>query len=409
MLLILRFLSGIFLALSSIAEAGLLRTQSETYFSQRTGDNKKLETPIYEQFSATYLTTARTGQFDMNFGYYYDFSKNIYDFDLHLLKGDFHFDQSHLSMGRQFETFHLIKATIIDSVSYDYQFSPFIRAGVVAGKARQFELGSDEKEALISGVYADLQTENVFPWRSGLHFENRDFSSTERSRQNWVKWSLKKEWPITLHPEFLFNIEENLDHSKGYRREAGVDFYPNLNSSYGVRAQVYHLDSGEFWEDPISSIFTQGEVQEVSGLFHYLLTPEWSTGFDLGYDQYLVQQNQKTTGYRAEWSLKWTRDGRGIENSVFRISSFGGWVNGNKLRVTYPWTDKFDFEFNQDYVQYQKVTSAQSLASSTQAGMGYWLWRQCRLWVAAELNSNHFYSQDVSFLTRLTIYDWREL
>lgn len=393
-------------------EAGLMRVQSDTYYSQRKGDDKKIEMPLYEQFSVSYLTETRQESFDVDFSYAYDFEKRTYDFDLYQLNGQFEFAQkkAKLAVGRSFQTYRLIRSSVVDSVSSSYLFNEDrVEAGVLLGKARQFELDRDDEEANIGAVFVDYKTTDVFPWKIGARLENRDFSTVHRENYTWGKTSLRKEWPIYLHPEVSLVLEKNLNNVSSYRHELGADFYPSLDTTYGFRVQQYRMNERESWEDPISSVFSRSEIQEMSLTFGHKGSANWYYGGDAAVDIYEVEPGRSTTGGKLEALVRWQREGQFVELNAFKFSGFGGWALGEKLRWVHPLSDKMEWEVSQEYVEYEKITSARSAASSTQVGFATWLWKHCRLWVAGEYNRNNFYSQDISFLSRLTIYDWREM
>ncbi|MBV2167996.1 MAG: hypothetical protein KUL82_04735 [Bdellovibrio sp.] len=395
-----------------VSQAGLMRVQSDTYYSQRKGDDKKTEMPLYEQFSVSYLTDTRQESFDIDFSYAYDFEKRNYDFDLYQLNGQFEFAQkkAKLSVGRSFQTYRLIRSSVVDSISSSYLFfEDRAEAGVLLGKARQFELDRDEEEANISAVFVDYKTADVFPWKWGARVENRDFSAVQRENYTWGKASLKKEWPVSLHPEISLVAEKNLGNTSSYRHEMGVDLYPSIYTTYGVRLQQYRMNADESWEDPISSIFSRSEIREMSLTFGHKWNANWYSGGDVAVDTYDVEPGRSTTGGKLEALVRWQTEGQYVEFNAFRFSSFGGWALGEKVRWVHPLSDKMEWEMSQEYVEYEKITSARSAASSTQLGFATWLWKHCRLWVAGEYNRNNFYSQDISFLSRLTIYDWREM
>ena len=136
--------------LSPLAFAGVFRLQSDTYLSQRRGDDLKTETPFFESFSANYLNEKKDGQFDFNFSFYYDFAKQAYDMSLHQLDARIAFAEQRgsVSFGRSFQTYHLIKASTVDSLALDYSFfEGRLKTGVLLGLLRQFEI----KDSLLDG------------------------------------------------------------------------------------------------------------------------------------------------------------------------------------------------------------------------------------------------------------------
>lgn len=395
---------------STTALAGIFHFQSDTYLSQGRGDDLKIETPFFEAFNANYLNEEQRQQFDFNFGLYYDFSRQNYQVDLQQLDGSFGFadDRGHISLGRSFHTYHLIKASTVDSVSLDYSFlGGRLKTGVMAGALRQMDLDHGSSGALVTSLYSDYQAEDVFPWSFGTTLESRDFTSLQRTHQYWGKVNTRKEWATWLHPEILASVEHDLQLSNSFRNELGLNLYPSADFMYGLRAQNYNMDRTEGFEDPIFSLFALGEVNELALVLGKSYA-RWYTGVDFGYDQYKYGTNSTAKGQKAQWLLRWTGDLTRLENSVFYMDSYGGSLVGNRLAGQLPLDNRFKIDFNNEYVTYKKITSENNNAVSSRLGLSA-KWNQMSLWLAGELNSNNFYSQDWRVVTQVTIYDWKEL
>jgi hypothetical protein len=389
---------------------GIFRLQSDTYLSREKADDLTSESPLYEQFTAAYLDEERAKQFDFNFSYYYDFEKKNYNFNIHELEGRFAFNdkRGHFSLGRSFQTYHLISSSVVDSVTVDYSFlQNRLRVGSLLGFVRRLEVDDGSQSARLANVFADYDTDEVFPWHWGVRLETRDYSNNDRSIQNWGKLSLRKELAVQLHPEIIAVNEQNLQLTDSYRQEFGVNIYPSIQSMYGIRVHYYNMNSTEGFEDPIYTVFADGRLTEYSLLSAYSWG-SWYTGLDFGYDEYLRSQNALSTGNRAEWTLRYASDRLSVENAVFNIVSYGGWATGHRTSAQYPLPKHMQLEVSSENVRYSKITSEKNTASSTRAGVKISM-GNTNLWLAQELRSNNFFSQDLRFLAQLTIYDWREL
>jgi hypothetical protein len=402
----------IFFFLVPQVRGAILKIESDSYLSKYIDDTKQTRLPLFEQFSVAYNDEGNNSDYNFNFVYFYDFERKVYDFQLnHLNFSKKSMDgKTSFSIGRIYNTKYLIFSSVVDHLSTSYKFyNDQAEVGFYLGKSRNFELNNNQAEANLFGSFLYLTQEQVFPWRLGLKWEQTDYSFVNREKSDWAEINLKKEFPIFLNPEILISHQNNLRNTLSYRKAMAVTIYPSSDNLLGLRGLLYRRDKKDFWEESISSIIAKDEIKELGLNSGNNLNTHWYLGFDVSISEYELQENSKKIGSKIDSTLKWVGDAYLFELNAFKISSYGGWVHGEKSRFILPFAKRKELEISQEYVQYDKITNAKNSASQFQVGLATWFSSYSRFWLAGELVSNNFYSQDVRFLTQLSIYDWRDL
>lgn len=402
------------LSWSLSVRADVFKAESESYFSKYLDENKQIRMPFFEQMSLYYskVNQSNVQDYRIHFNYFYDLEKGSYDFQLNQFNFETQFADGlgSLSLGRNYQTKYLIFSSISDQISGSYLFlSKRLELGASLGMARNFELAVEKEQVYLYGFFANYKTEQVFPWQLGLKIEQTDFSRLNRAKSDWLELSARKEFASFVNPEILFSYNTQLADKKSYKKNFGINIYPDYDFSLGGRYSVYRMDKKEFWEESISSIITNGEIKEVGITSNYLISSNFQLGMDYSQSDYPLEVTKQAKGNKLEMSLRWMQELQQIELSAYQISSYGGFVKGEKSRFIRSLYKNIELEAAQEYLLYEKITNAKNSASQAQLGLASWFGRYSRFWIAAELVSNNFYAQDLRLLSRLTIYDWREL
>lgn len=394
------------------ANAGMLRVESNTFYTDRMGDDLRRERPFYEEFQSVFQDSERGLSFNFNFGLAYDFSQQRYNFDLNQLSGEVELvkDSVFLGLGRSFESHHLIKSSIMDSVFVDGNFwDKKLRTGAMMGVLRNFEFDEAHSEAPVVALYADFNTQEIYPLYAQVRYENVNYHSLGRAQYQTLKLGANKELKSSLNSKLYFNIEKGLSFSQSYRYEAGVDFYPRYDWSYGLQYQLYQRSSKEGLEKSIFNTFSLGEIKEYTAKVGKMFDSRLYGALSLQLDQYPLQQDQDTTGNRQQLSVSYQVDKLEIGNDLFHIKSFGGKAQGIRSLLDYAINDYFDLLLENEYIRYQKKTSAKNSAHAARVGMGSDFFRPFKSQVLAEYTRNNFYSEEWAVLVKLNFIQWSEI
>lgn len=390
-----------------VVEASSYQWRSETFMSRQTGDDLSTESPLFESFMATYINLENDQRMDLNFDLGTDLATNKNSFNIRQMDARFGFDKNrgHFTIGRGFQNIHLIKSRVIDSLGIDYALlSRRLRLGALIGRSTQKGENQVEKSVFATSVFTDYQTLDVFPWNFGFRLENQDFSEFSRDVQRTAKVSLRKEFSAFHHPELMASSEKNLVNENGYRYELGFNFYPTSDFIYGLKYQKYNIPSTYGAEDPVFTMFSAGESAD-STLLLGKVYGAWYSGLEYSHCEYPLNQERRTAGKKIELIQKWHNEFMAFDFAGFNIESFGGTLVGDRIGAQYAINDKYIINFNNEYVSYQKITSAKNIASSTQVGLEM-KWDKKKLWLAGELNSNNYYSKDFRLVAQFTILDY---
>lgn len=403
-------LIGPLLAILSINSfAGLLRIESNTFFAKRTGDDLKSESPLFEEFQTTYVGQENQLKFDFDFGYTYDFNKALYNLDLNQLnfQSDIPKTDVHVSAGRTFETYHLIKSSTVDSVAVDYKlFNNQLKTGVLFGLLRNYEFDKYTGKAPVYTWYGDFKTAERYPITVGLKFEDADYSDFARSKYQTAKISLKKE---LQNAEVYGNYQKALTFGSSFRKTLGLNFYPAYDWNYGLEVQEYQKNKMEGFEQSIFNTFSLGKMRELTTSLGHAFSSKFYSGLSLSYDEYPLQINEKTTGEKIDWNTNFRTQSLGIKTDVFYLKSFGGNAYGYNVNGQYSYNDFIDLLMENEWVKYQKITSEKNKAGMIRFGAGTHAIAPFRIQALGEVSSNNYYSEEWAFLLRLTIADWREI
>jgi hypothetical protein len=389
--------------------AGLLRVESNTFFAKRTGDDLNSETPLFEEFQTSYVNQEKKQQFNFDFGYSYDFSRSVYKLDLNQLnfQTDLAKSAAHLSVGRTFESFHLVKSSVVDSVAIDYKlFNDQVKTGVQLGLLRNYEFDKYSGKAPVYTWFTDYKSQEKFPMTFGLKFEHADYSDFSRSRYQTVKAVAKKEFE---NKEVYGNFQKGLSFSNSFRREVGINFYPRYDWTYGFSYQEFQKNSKEGFEQSIFNTFSMGKIHEYAASVGHTFSAKLYSGLSLMLDEYPVQKFENTRGYKTNWNLNYNLENLFVKGDVFYMKSFGGHAYGYNANGQYTYNDYLDLLLENEWVKYSKVTSEKNLASLIRFGGGTRKFKPFNVQVLSEVSSNNFYSEEWAFLVRLTFVDWREI
>jgi hypothetical protein len=405
-----RMLYALFIILFSFdCSAGLLRIESNTFFAKRTGDDLKSETPLFEEFQTTYFSQEKKLKLNFDFNYSYDFSREIYNLDLNQLNIDAEVPDTkvHFSAGRSFETYHLIKSSTVDSLSVDYKLlNDQLRTGILIGVLRNYEFDKYSGKAPVYTWFSDYKTIERYPLTFGFKVESSDYTEFSRSKYQTVKTSLKKE---LNNSDIFFNYQQGLNFSESFQRELGINFYPQYDWMYGIQFQEIKKNKKEGFEQSIFNSFSLGKVQEVTANVGHAFSSKLYTGLSLSIDQYPVQKDEYTTGHKINCNINYQLNELAIKSDFFILKSFGGKAYGYNLNGQYSFNDKFDFLLENEWVDYNKITSAKNQAELFRIGFGTHAIAPYRIQALTEISSNNFYSEEWAFLLKLTFVDWREI
>lgn len=405
---ILIFVLVFVFTMAASASAGLLRIESKTFMSNRLGDDLKNETPLFEEFQTNYIDSTQKIRFDFDFGYTYDFSKKVYNLDLNQL----HFEKEiaphfQLSVGRNFDTNHIIKSSIVDSVALDYSSENHqLKTGTLFGLIRNYEFDKYLGSAPIYSWYLTYRTDDNHPWTFALTLDDVNYSQFNRLHYQSAKTSIKKEFTNT---DIFASLQNSLSFKNSYRREIGINYYPHYDWTMGFTFSQFEKNKNEGVEKSIFNSFSVGQIQSITTHLGHTFNPDLYWGMSFEIDQYPIQLDQYKNGGKLSSNLNYSLFHTVTNSEIFLLKSYGGEAFGFNLRGNYKYSDYLSLILEDEWVTYQKITSEKNQAFTVRAGLGTQLFGNVKLEILGDRSSNNFYAEDWSLLMRLKIIDWREI
>ena len=178
----------------------------------------------------------------------------------------------------------------------------------------------------------------------------------------------------------------------------------------GVRLLQYELSSLSGWEDPISSIITQGRLYEAGATFTQGISHLLSYTLDAGYDEFVLSPGQEAKGGRFSVTGDICLGGDShLREQILYMTSYGGTAVASLLRAEYFIWRRTSLILNSEAVAYQKITSATRNVYSTQLGLGSMMWNHFKFEFMSEYNRNDEVSDEIKFLGRVVCMEWRNL
>jgi hypothetical protein len=384
-----------------------VRIDSTTAFSAFQGDDLKSDNPLYELFQANYSSDGGRLELNTNFSILDNESRGTRSFDLYALDGAVWAipESLKVSFGRSFHTHMTVRPHLLDSVSVEsFLLNKSLRMGGYLGIERSPEDLNGEKSKTL-GLSFGYVTPSVFPLTTGVRVEHQDFKTEFR---DLMKLSFHKPFEMPLDPELMLDFERDLKFNQWNRSEIGLDFYPNMKTTAGVRYHVYELDPLVGGEDPILNILSQGRVTEIGAKAGYLLSRDIYGSYYYAKTDFLLQSDVRAYGERHQLSLNANFEILKPNLSLYKITSYGGWVEGARGGVVVKLNSKYELFTMSDYTQYEKITSSKRTAISNQFGLSNFSFSQFRLDIQGEINSNNSNYEDYRFLIKLSTLYWKE-
>lgn len=393
---------------ASHLEAHLLRIDSQSLFSVRNSTSEDLELPLYEFIEGHFSTADKNFELNTNFGASNRTDRN---FDLYILDAAYRpLPQLQIKAGRSFNTRTAIRTLATDSVSLDYDLIPRqVQVGLMSGIERKTLKHNFKSTARFLGAYAQYRRPSRFPFFVSTKYMLRE-PAPNAPAQHLVGVGLQKPLMLAWSPEVLANAEVHLGSKKRLNlAEAGVDLYPTYETALRLRGMVFETSRDEELEDPIFSIFSLGRLYEASAQIEHRFLNPLILSLSGAYDNYLIQENQRTHAFRGELGAKLSLDFISISDWVYFFHSMGGVAYGNRTKLNKRLSDRFNVDLVSDFTHYDKVTSVEAWAQSHQAWLGIWLYKRFKLDTGFEFNSNNDFKYQCRGIARLTYLLWKEL
>jgi hypothetical protein len=394
-----------------VAQAGLLRFQSETLFTDRKDPYLKEQMPLLESVESSYDNDDSSLNLNTNFSFFADAAQNESDFYLHALSFGFKPTNGiQVQAGRTFNTYFLVRSATTDTLSLSVRpFQPDLTFSAYVGRQVQTEIPGYDIETDLSGGSIQFQSSKVYPFKIQTAYEHLNYHKTDTS-ENIGKVSASKQFGVFLEPEFNVNHESNLDTNEQNRLDFGLNIYPSIYSTVNAKYSQYELNSVNGWEDPISTIFSQGRIEEASLGLSQAVSSQVLISVEGAADRYPIQDGEMTDGQRGILDLSYKTDGGiTIGNQLMALLSFGGKVWADIFQVDYPIFEKSNLMLNYEFVTYEKITSSKRDAYSTQVGYGTKVWDQVKLNLLAEYNTNNFVQDEFKVIGQIVVLEWVEL
>jgi hypothetical protein len=392
----------------ALAAAGIIRIDSTTAYAQYRDDNLALQNPFFEFFKGSYASSHDDFQLDTNFSV----TDNPTDsqqsnFDLYALDGSVWVvpDQTKITFGRSFYTHMTVRPRVLDSLAVEhFMFDKMLRLGGYVGIERPPEDLTRERSK-ISGVSVGYVSPQVAPLTANLRFEHQVFDVVQRDR---MKLSLSKTLQYSLSPELMVDVERDLKYGIFSRSEAGVDIYPTIKSTFGLRYQIYELDPLTQVDEPILNVLSQGRTQEISAKAGYFLSRDLYGSYYYAHNSFLVQSGYSAFGERHQVALDAVVGWSKLNLTLYRITSYGGWVEGGRGGIGAKLSSRIDLFAQTEYSSYAKITSSHRTALSNELGITYSLSGAMHIDVIGEWNSNNSAYRDQRFFIKFTYLTWKE-
>ncbi len=385
---------------------GLIKMESESLFSLRNDMKEQREAPFYEFFAANYKSNDQTLKLDSNFGFFYDLANNTNEQQLNLYLLNFQYDlvkdRITVSGGRTTDPVRTIGWTTLDMLSVDMHFlEQRLTLGAFAGKERILDIGNFKNQADIIGGHVYYRTTDVYPLHLSSKFQHRQYNILNKDPENLASVGAEKTFEAGWSPEVLASSTYNLTSNETQKVEAGLDLYPSIYFVNRWRLTTYKTTAKDGIEDPIFSIISRGRLNEAMAQIENHWTPRFVSSVTLAYDDYLLQESLRAQGYRGELSFNYQPDSSKINNKYYYFKSYGGYVFGGSISLTQKIFDKNEIYLAEDVTYYNKITSAKSVAFNTEAMYGH-LWKDFKLQLGGEFNSNNSLTYDVRMLAKLS-------
>lgn len=389
------------------AWGGLLRVDSTTAYVQYRDDDLSLQKPYFEFFKGTYSSSRQDFELDTNFSVTENPSASQQSFDLYALDGSAWLipERTKVTFGRSFYTHMTVRPRVLDSLSVEhFMYEKSLRLGGYVGVERPPE-SLDKERSKISGLSLGYVSPNMSPLTANVRFEHQAFDIVQRDR---MKFSVNKPLPLSFSPELMLDVERDLKYNIWSRSEAGMDIYPSTKSTFGVRYQIYELDPLTQVDEPILNVISQGRTQEASFKAGYFLTKDLFATYNYSHDSFLIQSGYMGNGEKHQLGLdtvlRWCKLGL----AAYRITSYGGWVEGGRAGIGMKLSSKFELSAQSEYSRYEKITSSKRTAVSNQLGLSYYMSNLIHIDMIGEWNSNNSSSQDQRFFLKLIYLAWKE-
>lgn len=393
------------------ALSGQVRIESETMSSLRSNADFQMEAPFYEFLSGNFQDDSDRLNLTADFSVFKEFASGKDDFTIHLLNGSYVLvpETLKIKVGRSFESQNAIRAHMMDRLAAEIElWNHQVELGAFIGKEQRLELHQAKLSALVYGSYAQYITLGENPFVARAKLQRRNYETVSASDEVVTELNLQKTVPVFHSTAFLASTELNVNTGNLNRAEGGADVRLSKNKLLRLRVGTYNLEPQFGVEQPIFTIFSQGNLNEVSGQYEVLLGDRWITSVLVGADQYQVQSPDVSLGYRAEAELKYNARIFSTDFALYNLNSYGGTVYGARTWFNYHFTDRAKLYLGLDYTHYQKVTSSNRGAYNSILGSGYQFSPSLNGDLAVELNSNNNLVYDLRGVFRITYFLWTE-
>ncbi len=395
------------------AIAGLLRVDSESFLSARSGTDLRRNVPLQEFMQASYISDNRNIEANTAFSFYGDpLTPGVSGFDLYLLDAVFEPipDFMTVRMGRTFNVHTSSRTSTTDSIETDYSlFGKRVKLGAMAGVERKFYNVSIDSTANFIGGHVQYRSSSMYPLFLQTKYHRRSLASRDIQPQHLLAFSGRKQFAGKWSPEFLASSELDVTPGNLNIGEAGFDLYPSSRLFVRTRGMTYFAEPSKYIEQPIFTLFSSGRLYEGMVEFGYQFSSALTASTAMAYDVYKLENSSNANGYRLEAGLRHRGKFNSTNDSFYFIKSYGGNVYGNRLLLNQEVTDKLHFEEVIDLAYYSKVTSSKRAAVDLQGWLGYWLWSSFKLNMGGEFQSNNYVNYDIRAIAKLTYLLWKEI
>jgi hypothetical protein len=399
------------LACSSV-QAGLFRLESETLMSARNDDDLKFELPSYELLSANYINSDSSLECNSDMSLFADPVQARNRLNVHLLNFSYEAipDSVRVTGGRMFGMQNSLRSTTLDSLGLDmFYLRKRLRVGAFAGRERRLELAEWNPSASVIGGSASYLSDSLHPLNARLKLVHRTFDSASSKSESPLEGAVSREFEGAWSPEVLVDAEMDASSGMLNRAAAGVNLSPSLRSTLRWRAETYDLAPTAGIEKPIFRIFSQGRLYETSVQSEYQLSRGLIGALTVAYDNYLLQEGDRTDGLKLEGDIFIKGRYAHLEDSVYYLSSYGGWLVGNRAVVGWKFRDGMELIQALDVAYYEKVTSSKRVAFNSITEFQTDLSRRLKLSVGGEYNSTNVLTYDVRAFAALKYLLWVEI
>jgi hypothetical protein len=117
----------------------------------------------------------------------------------------------------------------------------------------------------------------------------------------------------------------------------------------------------------------------------------------------------RTNGNKFTVSTKYQQSWFTATNAVYGFKSYGGNAYGDQLKLEQRVSDRLGLYENGEATHYDKITSSNRWAFSSQAGFQYWLSNPFKVTLGGEFNSNNILRYDARVIAKVTYSLWSEI